>query len=91
LYSLPNINIIKSSRTGWAGHVASTVEMRNTYKMLVGKPEEKRPLGRPWCGWRMILLAIRKIGWAVVDWIHVAQDRGRWRALVNTAINLWVL
>jgi hypothetical protein len=66
-------------------------EKRNVYRLLVEKPEGKRPLGRPRCRWmgniKMDLLEIRL---NVVDWIGLAQDRYRWRALVNSVINLWV-
>jgi hypothetical protein len=92
LYSSPNIiRIIKSRRMRWAGHVARKGEKRNVYKLLVGKPEGKRPLGRPRRRWinniKMDLLQIRV---SVVDWIGLAQDRYRWRALVNSVMNLRV-
>jgi hypothetical protein len=67
-------------------------EERNLYKVLMGKPEEKRPLGRPRRRWEDgIRMDLREIGWESVDWILLAQDRDRWRALVNTAMNLRVL
>jgi hypothetical protein len=59
---------------------------RNVYRLLVGKPEGKRPLGRPRRRWIDLL----EIGLSVVDWIGLAQDRYRWRALVNSVMNLWV-
>jgi hypothetical protein len=60
---------------------------RNTYRILMGKPEGKRPLGRPRCGWvDNIKLDLREIGWGGMDWIDLAQDRDKWRALVNTVI-----
>jgi hypothetical protein len=66
-------------------------EKRNVYRLLVGKPEGKRPLGRPRHRWmdniKMVLL---KIGVNVLDWIGLAQDRYRWRALVNSVMNLLV-
>jgi hypothetical protein len=66
-------------------------EKRNMYRLLVGKPEGKRPLGRPRGGWiDNIKMDLLEIGLGVVDWISLAQDRYRWRALVNTLINLWV-
>jgi hypothetical protein len=66
-------------------------EMRNAYKSLVGKPEGKRPLGRPRRRWENnIKMDLREIGFGGVDWIHLAQDRNRWRALVNTVMKLWV-
>jgi hypothetical protein len=66
-------------------------EKRNAYRILVGKPEEKRPLGilrRMWDD--NLRMDLRKIGWDGVDWIDLAQDRDRWRALVDTAMNLRV-
>jgi hypothetical protein len=66
-------------------------EKRNAYTILVGKPEEKRPLGRPRLGWLdSIKMHLREIGWDGVDWIDMAQDRDQWRALVNTVLNLRV-
>jgi hypothetical protein len=66
-------------------------EKRNTYRILVGKPEEKRPLGRPRCRWvDNIKMDLREVGWDDMDWIDLAQDRDRWRALMNTVMNLWV-
>jgi hypothetical protein len=90
LYSSPSIiKIIKWRRMMWAGHVARMGEKRNVYRLLVGKPEGKRPLGRPRRRWidnnKMDLL---EIGLNVMDWIGLAQDRYRWRALVNSAKNL---
>jgi hypothetical protein len=92
LYTLPSIvRIIKSRRMRWAGHVARMGEKRNVYRLLVGKPEGKRPLRRQRCRWmdnsKMDLL---EIGLNVVDWIGLAQDRYRWRALVNWVMNLQV-
>jgi hypothetical protein len=66
-------------------------EKRNVYRILVGKPEGKRPLGRPRRRWEdNIRLDLREIGWGGMDWIDLAQDRDQWRALVNTVMNLWV-
>jgi hypothetical protein len=66
-------------------------EKRNVYRLLVGKPEGKRPLGRPRCTWiDNIKMDLLEIGLSVVDWIGLAQDRYRWRALVNTVMNLRV-
>jgi hypothetical protein len=64
-------------------------EKRNVYRLLVGKPEGKRPLGRPRRRWidKMDLL---ELGVSIVDWIGLAQDRYRWKALVNSVMNLWV-
>jgi hypothetical protein len=88
LYSSPNIiRQIKSRRKRWAGHVARMGKERNVYRVLMGKPEGKRPLGRPRRRWEDgIRMDLREIDWGGVDWIQLAQDRDRWRALVNTAI-----
>jgi hypothetical protein len=65
---------------------------RNMYRVLVGKPEGKRPLGRPRRRWEDgIKMDLEEIGWEGVDWIHLAQDRDRWRAVVNAVMNLRVL
>jgi hypothetical protein len=92
LYSSPSIiRIIKSSRMRWAGHVARMGEKRNVYRLLVGKLEGKRPLGRPRRRWMdNIKMDLLEIGVYVVDWIGLAQDRYRWRALVNSVMNLRV-
>jgi hypothetical protein len=91
-YSSPSIiRIIKSRRMRWAGHVARMGEKRNVYRLLVGKPEGKRPLGRlrRRCI-DSIKMDLLEIGLNVVDWIGLAQDRYRWRALVNSVMNLRV-
>jgi hypothetical protein len=92
LYSSPSIiRIIKSRRMRWAGHVARMREKRDAYRLLVGKPEGKRPLGRPRRRWvDNIRIDLREVGWGDVDWIGLAQDRNRWRALVNSVLNLQV-
>jgi hypothetical protein len=92
LYSSPSIiRIIKSRRMRWAGHVARMGEKRNVYRLLVGKPEGNRPLGRPRRRWvDNIKIDLLEIGWGSVDWIGLAQDRDRWRALVNLVLNLRV-
>jgi hypothetical protein len=92
LYSSPSIiRIIKSRRMRWAGHVARIGEKSNVYRLLVGKPEGKRPLGRPRRRWiDNIKTDLLEIGLNVVDWIGLAQDRYRWRALVNTVMILGV-
>jgi hypothetical protein len=67
-------------------------EGRNLYKVLVGKPEGKRPLGRPRRrSEEGIKMDLREIGWGGVEWIHLAQDRDRWQAFVNAVMNLRVL
>jgi hypothetical protein len=90
LYSSPDIiRHIKSRRMRWAGHVARMGEGRNVYRVLVGKPEGKRPLERPRRRWKEgTKMAVRKIEWV---WIHLADDRNRWQALVNAVMNLRVL
>jgi hypothetical protein len=76
-------------RMRWAGHVARMREKRNVYRLLVGKPEGKRPLGRPRHMWiDDIKMDLLEIGLRVVDWIGLAQDRYRWRDLVNAVMNL---
>jgi hypothetical protein len=89
LYSSPSkIRIIKSRRMRWAGRVARMGEKRNVYRLLVGKPEGKRPLGRPRRRWmNNIKMGLLEIGLNVVDWIGLAQDRCRWKGLVNSVMN----
>jgi hypothetical protein len=93
LYSSPDtMRQIISRRMRWAGHVACMGEGRNVYRVLVGKPEGKRPLERP--RFRRedgIKMDLRETGWGGVEWIHLAQDRDLWWALVNAVMNLWVL
>jgi hypothetical protein len=92
LYSSSSIiRIIKSRKMKWVGHVARLGEKRNAYRILVGNPEGKRPLGRPRHGWvDDIKMDLREIGWDGVNWIDMAQDRIQWRALVNMVLNLQV-
>jgi hypothetical protein len=92
LYSSPSIiRIIKSRRMRWASHVSRMGEKRNSYRLLVGKPEGKRPLGRPTRRWvDNIRMDLPKVGWGDVDWIVLVQDRNRWRAVVNSVMNLRV-
>jgi hypothetical protein len=93
LYSSPDtIRQNKSRRMRWAGHVARMREGRNVYRVLVRKPEGKRPLERPRRRWEDgIKTGLREIDWGCVEWIHLAQDRDRWRAVVNAVMNLRVL
>jgi hypothetical protein len=92
LYSSPNIvGVTKSRRMRWAGHVARMVEGRGVYRVLFGKPEGKRPLGRPRRKWEdNIKMDLCEIGMIGANWIHLAQDRVQWRACVNMVMNLRV-
>jgi hypothetical protein len=92
LYSSPNVvKVIKSRRMRWTGHVARMGEGRSVYRVLVGRPEGKRPLERPRCKWEdNIKLDLREIGIDGTNWIRLAQDMGRWRAFVNTVMNVRV-
>jgi hypothetical protein len=88
LYSSPSIiGIIKSRRMRWAGHEAR-MEKRNVYRLLVGKPERKRPPRRRSVD--NIRMDLLELEWSDVDWIGLAQDRNRWRALVNSVLFLRV-
>jgi hypothetical protein len=93
LYSSPDIiRQIKSRRMRWAGHVARMGEGRNLYRVLVGKSKGKRPLVRPRRRWEDgIKMDLREIEWGGVEWIHLTQDRDRWRAVVSAVMNLRVL
>jgi hypothetical protein len=92
LYSLPNIvRVVKSRRLRWAGHVARMGKDRSVYRVLVGKPEGKRPLGRPRRRWEdNIKMDLQEIGVGCGDWMELAQDRDRWRAHVSTVKKLRV-
>jgi hypothetical protein len=92
LYSSPSmIRMMKARRIKLAGHVVRMGEKRNANRILVGKPEGKRPLGRPRrrCV-NNIKMDLRDLGWRGMDWIDLAEDRDQWRALVNTVMNLRV-
>jgi len=85
LYSSPNIvRVIKSRRMRWAGLVARVGEERVVYRVLVGKQEGKRPLGRPMRRWvDNIRMDLQEVGCGYMDWIGLAQDKDRWRTLVS--------
>jgi hypothetical protein len=83
--------MIKSRRMRCAEHVARMGERKNAYRMSVGNPEGKRPLGRPRRRWvDNIKMDLRETGWAGLNWIDLAQDRDQWRTLVNAVMNLRV-
>jgi hypothetical protein len=92
LYFVPSIiRMIKSGRLKWTEHLTRMGHRRNAYRAFVGKPEGKRPLGRPRCRWvDNIKMDFREIGLCGMDWIDLAQDRDQWRALMNTIMNFRV-
>jgi hypothetical protein len=92
LYSSPNIvRVVKSRRMRWAGHVARMGEGRGAYRVLVGRPEGRRPFGRPRRRWEdNIKMDLGEIGIDGANWIQLAQDRVQWRAFVNMVMNLRV-
>ena len=92
LYSLLNIvRVVKSRRMRWAGHVARMGEGRGVHRVLVGKPERKRPLGRPRRRWEdNIKMDLQEMERGSGDWMELAQDRDRWRALVNRVMSFRV-
>jgi hypothetical protein len=89
--SLNIVLVIKSRRMRLAGHVARMGEERGVYRVLVGKPEGKRPLERPRRRWvDNIKMDLQEVGCGYMDWIGLAQDRNRWRMLVSAVMNLGV-
>ena len=92
LYFLPNIlRVVKSRRMRWAGHVARMGEGRGVHRVLVGKPEGKRPMGRPRHRWEdNIKMDLQEVGGGCEEWMELAQDRDRWRALVSTVMKFRV-
>ena len=92
LYCSPSIfRVIKTRRMRWAGHVARMGERRGVCRVLLRKPEEKRPLGRPRRGWEdNIKMDLEEVGCGGIDWIELAQDRDRCRVLVNSVMNIRV-
>ena len=92
LYSLPNIvRVVKSRRMRWAGHVARMGEGRRVHRVLVGKPEGRRPLRRPRRRWEdNIKLDFQEVGGGCGDWMELAQDRDRLWEILNAVMNLWI-
>jgi len=85
------VRVIKLRRMRWAGHVARMGEERGMYRVLVGKPKGKRPLGRPRCRWvDNIWMDLQKVRFWYVYWIGLAQDRDRWRTFVSAVMNIRV-
>ena len=92
LYCSPHIvRVIKSRILRWAGHVACMGERGGVYRLLMGKPEGKRPFGRPRRRWENDFeMDLQEVGCWGTDWIKLAQDRDKWYAILNAVMNLWV-
>jgi len=85
------VRVIKSRRMRWAGHVVRMDGEREAYRVLLGTPEGRRPLGRPRRRWvDNIRMDLQEVGCGYIDWIGLAQDRDRWRTLVSAVMNLRV-
>ena len=84
------MRVVKSRRMRWTGHVARMGEDRGVQRVLVGKPEGKKPLGRPKHRWEdNIKMDLQEVGGGRGDWMELAQDRDRWWALVGTVRDFW--
>ena len=85
------LEMVKSRIMRWAGHVACMGEGRGMHRVLVGKPEGKRPLGRPRRRWEdNIMMDLQEVEGGCGDWMELAQDRDRWQTIVSAVRNLWV-
>ena len=84
------ISLVIKSRRRWVEHVACMEDMLGAYRILVGRPEENNPLGRPRRRWKMIFNRSSRSVTGAMDWIDLAQDKNRWRAVVNSVIKLRV-
>ena len=92
LYYSPNVvRVIKSRKMRWPGQIADMGESRGVYRVLMGRPEGQRPLGRPWCRWEANnKMNIQEVECAGLDWIDLAHDRYRWLALVSVVMNFQI-
>ena len=85
------LGILNRDQLRWAGHVARMEQFRSAYRVLVGKPERKKPLGRPRCKWEdNIKMDLREVSCDPRDWINLAENRDKWRAYVRAVMYLWV-